>query len=142
VARANDRTVSRVHLILNPAPTGNPLSLANTGNLAAQDDRFDWSRTLTGLHLGENTVLMCVFEESGRGVAQYYTVYVSPCGTADFDGDGDSGTDADIEAFFACLAGQCCPTCFPGGADFNADGDSGTDADLEAFFRVLAGGPC
>jgi hypothetical protein len=65
-----------------------------------------------------------------------------PCGTADFDGDGDTGTDADIEAFFACLAGNCCATCYPGGADFNADGDTGTDADIESFFRVLAGGPC
>jgi hypothetical protein len=62
-----------------------------------------------------------------------------PC-TADFDGDGDVGTDADIEAFFACLAGNCCPTCGP--ADFNGDGDVGTDADIEAFFRVLAGNPC
>jgi hypothetical protein len=65
-----------------------------------------------------------------------------PCGTADFDGDGDTGTDADIEAFFACLAGNCCATCWHLGADFNADGDSGTDADIEAFFRVLAGNPC
>jgi hypothetical protein len=64
------------------------------------------------------------------------------CGTADFDGDGDVGTDADIEAFFACLAGNCCDTCFELGADFNADGDVGTDADIEAFFRVLAGGNC
>ena len=63
-----------------------------------------------------------------------------PCHTADFDGDGDTGTDADIEAFFACLAGSCCPTC--GTADFNFDGDTGTDADIEAFFRVLAGGSC
>jgi hypothetical protein len=62
------------------------------------------------------------------------------CGSADFDGDGDVGTDADIEAFFACLAGSCCATC--GSADFNADGDVGTDADIEAFFRVLGGGPC
>ncbi len=64
------------------------------------------------------------------------------CGTADFDGDGDTGTDADIEAFFACLAGNCCATCWHLGADFDADGDSGTDADIEAFFRVLAGGNC
>lgn len=64
------------------------------------------------------------------------------CGTADYNGDGDSGTDADIEAFFACLSGHCCPACYLGGADFNADGDSGTDADIESFFRVLAGGPC
>ncbi len=60
--------------------------------------------------------------------------------TTDFDHDGASGTDADIEAFFACLAGSCCPTC--GTADFNSDGDTGTDADIEAFFRVLAGGTC
>jgi hypothetical protein len=64
------------------------------------------------------------------------------CGTADFNGDSDFGTDQDIEAFFACLAGSCCPSCFPGGADFNRDGDSGTDQDIEAFFRVLSGGPC
>jgi hypothetical protein len=62
------------------------------------------------------------------------------CGSPDFDGDGDVGTDADIEAFFACLAGTCCTTC--GSADFNDDGDVGTDADIEAFFRVLAGGTC
>jgi len=64
------------------------------------------------------------------------------CGTADFNGDTDFGTDQDIEAFFACLAGFCCPTCYPGGSDFNADGDSGTDQDIEAFFRVLSGAPC
>jgi hypothetical protein len=62
------------------------------------------------------------------------------CGSADFNGDGDIGTDADIEAFFACLAGTCCPTC--GSADFNGDGDIGTDADIESFFRVLGGGTC
>jgi YVTN family beta-propeller protein len=63
-----------------------------------------------------------------------------PCGSADFNNDGDVGTDADIEAFFACLSGNCCANC--GSADFNADGDVGTDADIEAFFRVLAGGHC
>jgi len=62
-----------------------------------------------------------------------------PC-SADFDGDGDTGTDLDIENFFACLGGACCPTC--GSADFNGDGDTGTDLDIESFFRVLAGGPC
>jgi hypothetical protein len=62
-----------------------------------------------------------------------------PC-SADFNGDGDVGTDSDIESFFACLAGTCCATC--GTADFNLDGDTGTDSDIEAFFRVLAGGAC
>jgi hypothetical protein len=66
----------------------------------------------------------------------------SGCGSADFDCDGDVGTDADIEAFFACLAGNCpAPPC-TSNADFDGDGDVGTDADIEAFFRVLAGGPC
>jgi hypothetical protein len=83
---------------------------------------------------------------TGQGLLFTYVVPPSPCGptcgTADFDGDGDVGTDADIESFFACLAGNCCPTCHPGGADFDGDGDTGTDADIEAFFRVLAGGNC
>jgi aminopeptidase N len=84
---------------------------------------------------------------SGNGVAGgaatwTFFVIASDCGTADFDGDGDTGTDADIEAFFACLAGSCCAMCYSGGADFDGDGDTGTDADIESFFRVLAGGNC
>ncbi|HYE61740.1 MAG TPA: hypothetical protein VD997_07065 [Phycisphaerales bacterium] len=66
----------------------------------------------------------------------------SSCGPQDFNGDGDSGTDQDIEAFFACLGGTCCDTCWHNGADFNGDGDTGTDQDIEAFFRVLGGGTC
>ena len=64
------------------------------------------------------------------------------CGSADFDCDGDIGTDADIEAFFACLAGACPDSPCTSSADFNGDADIGTDADIEAFFRVLAGGAC
>jgi hypothetical protein len=64
------------------------------------------------------------------------------CGSADFNCDGDVGTDADIESFFRCLAGNCPGAPCPSSADFNADGDVGTDADIEAFFRVLAGGSC
>jgi hypothetical protein len=64
------------------------------------------------------------------------------CGSADFNCDGDVATDADIEAFFACLAGTCPPPPCMSTADFNGDGDPGTDADIEAFFRVLAGGTC
>jgi hypothetical protein len=64
------------------------------------------------------------------------------CGSADFNCDGDTATDADIEAFFACLAGSCPAAPCPSNADFNADGDAATDADIEAFFRVLGGGTC
>jgi probable HAF family extracellular repeat protein len=81
------------------------------------------------------------------GIANNRAVLLRPvvrggCGTSDFNGDGDFGTDQDIESYFACLAGACCSTCFVGGADFNGDGDVGTDQDIDAFFRVLAGGNC
>jgi hypothetical protein len=78
------------------------------------------------------------FETAGPQTSYYYARWAMPAG--DFNHDGDTGTDQDIEAFFACLAGQCCPTC--SSADFNGDGDFGTDQDIEAFFRVLAGGNC
>jgi hypothetical protein len=82
--------------------------------------------------------------EGDRGYLFQVAVQVGgpSCGSADFNCDGDVGTDADIESFFACLAGGCpAPPC-NSSADFNADGDVGTDADIEAFFRVLAGGAC
>jgi probable HAF family extracellular repeat protein len=72
----------------------------------------------------------------------FYIATIPRCGSADFNCDGDTGTDADIEAFFACLAGNCPGAPCWASADFNGDGDSGTDADIEAFFRVLAGNPC
>jgi uncharacterized membrane protein len=74
--------------------------------------------------------------------AKWVVVTVPTCATSDFNSDGDFGTDQDIEAFFACLSGNCCPSCWRAGADFNGDGDVGTDQDIEAFFRVLAGGSC
>ncbi len=64
------------------------------------------------------------------------------CGTADFNCDGDVGTDSDISGFFACLSGSCPPAPCTNSADFNGDGDIGTDTDIEAFFRVLGGGHC
>jgi uncharacterized membrane protein len=65
------------------------------------------------------------------------------CPDVDFNCDGDVGTDADIEAFFACLAGNCPPPpCCHNSVDINGDGDVGTDADIEAWFRELAGGCC
>jgi hypothetical protein len=88
---------------------------------------------------------IAVFVDNQVGAQCFYSaafIDAAPVGrcSADFDGDGSVGTDGDIEAFFSCLAGNCCVTC--GDADFNGDGDIGTDADIESFFRVLAGGAC
>ena len=90
-----------------------------------------------------NTYLIRVGGYAGsRGAGVVTILSHSSCGSADFNCDGDIGTDADIEAFFACLAGNCpAPPC-TSNADFNSDGDVCTDADNEAFFRVLAGGGC
>jgi autotransporter-associated beta strand protein len=81
-------------------------------------------------------------DHSGNDVALYNVTHNQVCGSADFNCDGGVGTDADIEAFFACLSGSCPPPPCTSTADFNDDGSVGTDADIEAFFRVLAGGPC
>lgn len=64
----------------------------------------------------------------------------STCATADFNNDGATGDDSDIEAYFRCLGGDCCPLCWT--ADFNGDGASGQDNDIEAFFLVLGTGIC
>jgi hypothetical protein len=90
------------------------------------------------------TVRCVLAAPCGTGISGEASLTVSGpcCGSPDFNGDGDYGTDSDIEEFFACLAGDCCEECDPSGSDFNRDGDYGTDADIEAFFRVLAGGHC
>jgi probable HAF family extracellular repeat protein len=72
--------------------------------------------------------------------SQTRALLLMPVCSADFDHDGAVGTDADIEAFFACLGGSCCALC--GTADFNGDGAAGTDADIESFFRALSGAAC
>jgi hypothetical protein len=79
---------------------------------------------------------------SGNDVVLYAVDWTPKCGSADFNCDGDVGTDADIESFFTCLSGTCPPPPCTNNADFNGDGDVGTDADIEAFFRVLGGGTC
>ncbi len=98
--------------------------------------------TLLDVNVNDGGYYRCVVTNScGSDTSTAASLTVVPvCGSADFNNDGDVGTDADIEAFFACLGGNCCATC--GTADFNADGDVGTDADIEAFFRVLSGGAC
>jgi WD40 repeat protein len=119
--------------------------------------RFQWRRNGIPVSFATNatarTSTLVIQQTSSGDLGNYDCVIGTPCGEvhsesgvlrfwnpADFDEDGDVGTDADIEAFFACLAGHCCSSCGP--TDINGDGDAGTDADIESFFRVLAGGTC
>jgi hypothetical protein len=89
---------------------------------------------------GYSCVATSACDQTSTSATGQLTVGAGCCGSADFNHDGDTATDLDIEDFFACIAGNCCFMC--GSADFNGDGDSATDADIEAFFRVLAGGTC
>jgi hypothetical protein len=113
------------------------LSLALTGS---------WSNTVATSVWSDGTTLYVAGSghnnSANRDEALLWSRPLPPpgCGSADFNHDGDTGTDADIEAFFACIAGACCPAC--GSADFNGDGDVATDSDIEAFFRILGGGSC
>ncbi len=91
--------------------------------------------------LGDRLYVAGAFTSIGPVQADHFA-WLEACPRScsrDYDGDGDVGTDADIEAFFRCLAGECCVRCT---ADFDGDGEPGADADIEAFFRVLAGGNC
>src|SRR5262249_31643106 len=74
--------------------------------------------------IGSNGTL--VIAGVGTNIFAYRTVR-SHCGSADFNCDGDTGTDADIESFFACIAGSCPAAPCTSNADFNGDGDVGTD---------------
>jgi hypothetical protein len=141
--------------IIGLGPEGHPRVYA-----VATPAEGDYSVTAVGTGTGPYTIRGYRADTSVGGAATLITGNTSPGATermrislspglgigihrvcsADFDGDGDLGTDADIEAFFACLSGNCCLACE--GADFNGDGDTGTDADIESFFRVLAGGAC
>src|SRR5262249_55494082 len=55
-----------------------------------------------------------------NGNSEAWVLTLPRCGSADFNHDGAPANNADIQAFFACLAGHCCPSCDT--ADFNGDG--------------------
>ena len=122
---ALDRTVNRVHIILNPANVPDPLTLATVLNQASREDRFSWTRILTGLQPGNNRILVCAFEESGRGSATFYDVLQGTC-TADWNSDGSVDGD-DVIAFFGEWDN--------GNADFNNDGGTDGDDVIEFFGR-------
>jgi outer membrane protein assembly factor BamB len=83
------------------------LSLAADGNLMVPCHNGTVQKVdrLTGASLG-----VLVLNGAGGLTTNLQTVLVLPnaCGSADFDGDGDTATDADIEAFFRVLAGGHC----------------------------------
>jgi hypothetical protein len=120
----------------NDPQTSAPLFMATDSSSASIS-----LRNIPGAPTGPLEVRVTVHNGYGQGTssAAAWTPLRCNC-SPDFNGDGDIGTDTDIQDFFACLGGDCCPRC--GSADFNGDGDLGTDADIEAFFRVLAGGSC
>jgi hypothetical protein len=132
---ANNRSIVRYH----PATgTWTPLDAGLTGS-----DYLSVMSIIVLAHGRGDVIVGGSFTTAGGNPASNFARYTSGlscCGSADFNHDGDPGNDADIEAFFACLSGSCCPACES--VDFNGDGDIGTDADIDAFFSVLAGGSC
>jgi glycosidase len=144
-ATTPDRQISRLHLILNPTNLSNPPSLATTSNIASQDDRFLWSRTLTGLNRGANTVLLVAFEDSGRSIWQTFTVTVNdpgPCDAIDFNNDGVSPDTVDIDDFLSVFGGGACSTGTCNDIDYNNDCVAPDTDDIDAFLRVFGGGNC
>jgi hypothetical protein len=120
--------------------TNNPIALPCLGGAVAANPPFESTTTIT-MDLCQNVHVYMIRVQVLNACGNTYSTPVAlTFPSADFNGDGDVGTDSDIAAFFACLGGNCCATC--GTADFNGDGDVGTDADIESFFRVLAGGGC
>jgi hypothetical protein len=160
---AKDRCVTNNWVLLDDIRDAGTASVFTALPNAAGPLTFQWRHNgvnladdgrITGAHTSTLEIYPCWEGDSGA-----YDVVISNacnslasnaatltvrrvCGSVDFNCDGDLGTDADIEAFFACLAGNCPQFPCNNTADFNADGDLGTDADIESFFSVLAGGPC
>jgi hypothetical protein len=121
------------------ANAGASNSFTSLGHATVTDFHFDWRGISNVTANGSPISNFTIVSQTGT---QYGGPLPPPCGSADFNCDGDVGTDADIESFFACLSGTCPPPPCTSNADFNGDGDVGTDADIEAFFRVLGGGTC
>jgi hypothetical protein len=129
---AADRTTNRVHILINP-PAGDPLTMLTSANQAAQYDRFEWRRTVSGLSLGSNTVVVVAFEPSGRSSVHTYTVNVT-VGSGDVTHDGNVTIDDLYLAFKDLLCGS---PCYDGAADLDANGSLSTNDTriLEAALR-------
>lgn len=131
-------------LPLDPPPVLDP-ALVQGEHTYVQCSTCEYRCSVWPQACGMNTITLVsslalrVIADSGCASSVDYrilSVTVRWAGPGDFNGDGDLGTDSDIEAFWKCLSGDCGAH---GTADFNNDGDMGTDADIAAFYRALAG---
>ena len=102
-------------LAVTGAGTGTAYQWRRQGVPLADGGRVSGSHTpvltITGVEAADDGVYDVVVSnacttEVSQGA--YISVRMPACGSADFDGDGDVGTDADIEAFFRVLAGGNC----------------------------------
>ncbi len=142
--RALDRTVTRVHLIANPPQVADPLTLAVRAgfpgaNEAVQVDRRDYSRILTGLQDGANSILMIAFEESGRGSFQTLTVQIGdPATPCDYDFNQDENVDlVDAQQMAQVFVGLLQPEANWLDGDLNGDENADlTDAQVLAQYVV------
>ncbi len=152
VAQTSSQTLT-VTGSVTPGPTGCASSLtialnqSDSNNTAQPQPQtpFDMPDILGGTSNAAHLLLTLTITSQSDTVTGSATLPAngvippSPCGSADFNCDGDFGTDQDIESFFACLSGSCPAAPCHSSADFNGDGDVGTDQDIDAFFRVLSG---
>jgi len=139
VVRSTDGTVRTANMFLDAAPGTDLVALARSGqNPATQDDRYQFSRTFSGIGSGNHRLDVVVFEESGRaGVVTFAGIRAiigGLSGLGDFNGDG-LVNNFDIKGFANVLnTGGFDPR-----ADLNGDGVVDT-SDRDAFVSTLLGG--
>ncbi len=137
--RSTDGTVSAASFFLDMPPGTDLVSLARSGQgAAAQDDRYLFGRSFTGLISGNHRLDVVVFEESGRAAVCSFpgirVVIAGRSGLGDFNGDG-LVNNFDIKGFAAVLNANG----FDPRADLNGDGI--VDAtDRAQFVAMLTGG--
>ncbi len=117
---AADRTTTSAYILVNP-PAGDPLTMVNATNQASQYDRFEWRRTVGGLHTGANSVTVVAFEATGRSAVTTYTVNVS-VGSGDVDHNGVVNIDDLYLAFQRLVNGP-----YDSAADLDANGSLSTN---------------
>jgi hypothetical protein len=137
--RSIDGTVSALHMFLDYPPDTDFVTLAQNGQgRMDQDDRYSFSKILTGIESGYHRIDFVVFEESGRAAVISFTGVRAIINGE--DGLGDLNDDGVVNNFdvkpFASVRNA-------GGFDPRADinGDGLVDSlDDDAFMAMLTGG--